>query len=266
MLYLCIPSHNEAPTIGVLLWKIRKTLQASTREYEILVADDGSSDATAELLEPYAKALPLTVVRHGERHGYARSLEELLRLAVERTDRPKRDAAIVMHADFAHGPEYLPELARRLEGGADLIVTQATLQGEPRRSARLVRRYAKWLLRGVKVSGVRDLVSGYMAMRLVSLKNALRAQEGPLLTTDGWAANAELIGRIAQQARRVETLDVVERLDLRPRPSRLDPWPLARELWRTGGRLRIVGRPPADGRKSPATRAADEPELEEATK
>lgn len=123
------------------------------------MVDDGSTDATAEVLEPYTKALPLTVVRHGERHGYARSVEELLRMAVERTDRPKRDAAVLLHADFAHGP-YFPEIARRLESGADLVVTQATLQGEPRRAARLLRRHAKWLLRGVKVSGVRDICSG----------------------------------------------------------------------------------------------------------
>ncbi len=266
MLYLCIPSHNEAETVGLLLWKIRKTLQATTREYEILVADDGSTDATAEVLEPYTKALPLTVVRHGERVGAARSVEELLRLAMERTDRPKRDAAIVLHADFAHGPEYLPEIARRLDSGADLVVTQATLQGESRRAARLLRKHARWLLRGVKVSGVRDICSGYVAVRLVTLRNALRAQEGPLLSTEGWAANAELIARLAREARRVETVDVTERVDLRQRASRIDPWPLARELWRVGGRLRIKGRPQADVRRGPGARPADEPELEEVTK
>ncbi|MFN8651485.1 MAG: glycosyltransferase family 2 protein [Gemmatimonadales bacterium] len=260
MLYLCIPSHDEAPTVGLLLWKIRKTFQAFPREYEILVADDGSSDATSEILEPYTKALPLTVIRHGERQGYARTLEELLRAAVERTDRPKRDAAIVLHADFTHGPEYLPEMVKRLESGADMVVAQATLAGEPRRSARLVRKYARWLLRGVQVSGVKDIVSGYGAFRLFCLKNALRAKEGPLLTAEGWAANAELIGRVAGHARRIETLDVIERHDLRQRPSRIDPWPLAKQLWRVGGNLKIRGaRPDPKGTSA----KAEDPELEE---
>lgn len=265
MLYICIPSFNEAPTIGPLLWKIRKTFQSFPREYELLVADDGSTDATSEILEPYTRTLPLTVIRHGERQGYARSLEELLRTAVERTDRPRRDAAIVMHADFSHGPEYLPEMVKRLESGADVVVTQATRTGEERRSARLVRKYARWLLRGIQVSGVKDIVSGFGAYRLFGVRNALRAQEGPLLVSDGWAARAELLGRVSQHARRVETVEVIERNDLRQRPSRIDPWPLARELWREGGRLKIRGYRGSD-QKAGASARTDEQELEEATR
>lgn len=262
MLYLCIPSYNEAPTVGLLLWKIRKTFHAFPREYEILVADDGSTDATGEILEPYAKALPLTVVRHAERQGYSRSVEELLRVAVDRTDRPKRDAAILMHADFAHSPEYLPELVKRLESGADIVVTRATLSGEPRRSARLVRQYARWLLRGIRVSGVQDIVSGFGAFRLMSVRNAIRTQEGPLLTADGWAANAELIARVARHARRIETVDIVEHVELHQRPSRVDPWPLAKALWHEGSRLRISGDRAADGKRGPA-RGPEDQELEE---
>ena len=51
-------------------------------------------------LHRHARVLPLTVIKHRARQGYAHSLEELLRLALQRTDRPKRDCAITLHADF----------------------------------------------------------------------------------------------------------------------------------------------------------------------
>src|SRR6476661_8727347 len=102
MIYVCIPSCDEAPTVGLLLWKVRQVFAAFPREYQLVVADDGSTDNTREVLEPYSRVLPLTILRHEQRQGYAASVEHLLRDVVERTDRPKRDSAILLHADFAH--------------------------------------------------------------------------------------------------------------------------------------------------------------------
>jgi glycosyltransferase involved in cell wall biosynthesis len=256
VIYICIPSYNEAPTVGLLLWKIRQVFSEFPREYQLLVANDGSTDATAEILEPYTKVLPLTVISHAKRQGYGASVEALLRLAVDLTDRPKRDCAILMHADFAHGAEFLPELVKQIESGADLVVSQPKIEGETSRAFRLVRRAAPLLLRNsVKLSGVTDIVSGYAAFRLVILRNAIRAHPGPLLTTDGWAANAELFTRAAQSARRIETVPGIERRDVRLRASRLVPWDLARELWRAGGRLKHVAkssRPVARSERQPA--------------
>jgi dolichol-phosphate mannosyltransferase len=240
MLYVCIPSYNEAPTIGLLLWKVRQTFTAFPREYQLLVADDGSTDATPEVLEPYTRVLPLTVVRHTERRGYAASVESLLRLSLQRTDRPKRDATILMHADFSHGPAFLPDLVRRLDSGADMVVAEGTLTGEPSRSRRLVRRYGPRLLEHrVGIPGVKDVISGFLAFRLVTLRHALRDYEDRLLTLDGWAANAELIGKTARCARRVDAVATVERHDLRQRCSRVRPLDAARELWRARARLRF---------------------------
>ena len=239
MIYICIPSYNEAPTIGLLLWKIRQVFAGFPREYQLLVLDDGSNDATAEVLERYTRVLPLTVTRHRERVGYAGSVEELLRQAVDRTDRPKRDAAVLMHADFAHSPRSIPDLVRRIESGADIVIAEARLQGEPSAARRLVRRLAPVLLRGaVSVPGVSDIVSGFAIFRLVSLRNAFGSGPAPLLSTEGWAANAELYGRAARHARRVETIAAVERRDLRQRTSRTGSWDAAVTVWRSRSRLR----------------------------
>ena len=243
MIYVCIPSYNEATTVGLLLWKVRQVFVGFPREYQLLVLDDGSNDLTAEVLERYTRVLPLTVTRHGERIGYAASVEELLRQAVDRTDRPKRDSAVLMHADFAHGPHFIPDLVRRIESGADIVIAQGKLEGEPSRSRRLVRRFAPVLLRGVvSVPGVTDVVSGFAIFRLVTLRNAFRRAPSPLLTAQGWAANAELYDRAARHARRVETISAVERGDLRRRPSRVGSWDAALTVWRARGPLRHLHR------------------------
>jgi len=209
MIYVCIPSHNQAPTIGVLLWKVRQVFNAFPREYQFLVSDDGSTDGTREVLELYQRALPLTVLRTPTREGYAASVERLLRESVSRTDRPKRDCAITLPPDFAVSPEALPDLIRRLESGADLVVGEHLDHRAPL-LLRLVRRSAPWLLRpGLSLPGVRDLFSGCYAFRLATLRRCFQDQPA-LLKTDGWCANAELVARAAVHARQIATVPVAE--------------------------------------------------------
>jgi glycosyltransferase involved in cell wall biosynthesis len=255
MIYVCIPSHDEAATIGLLLWKIRQVFAGFPREYQLLVLDDGSTDATGEVLEPYTRVLPLTVLRRAERRGYAVSVQELLRTALELTDRPKRDAAILMHADFTHNPQVIPDLVRRIESGADLVIAEGTLEGEPSMPHRMLRRFAPQLLRGVvAVPGVHDVVSGFAIVRLVALRNAMRSHGSGFLVSDGWAANAELYWRTGRYARRVEAVRSVERHDLRQRPSRVRPAEVALNLWRSRSRFRATPiAPPAE----PAAREAE---------
>lgn len=230
MIYVCIPVHNEAKTAGLVLWKVRQVFTGFAREYHLLVCDDGSTDDTAEVLARYARVLPMTVITHRERQGYARSLEELLRAALQRTDRPKRDCAVTLHADFVHSPDAMEEMVKRLESGADLVVAeQAKNVGEVSRGFRWSRAWAPRLLR---VPGLRDTVSGYLALRLVVLRQALRPGAEALLTTDGWCANAELLARLVRHARKLERVDFAARYDLRQRDSRIRPWDQLLSAWR----------------------------------
>jgi dolichol-phosphate mannosyltransferase len=244
MIYVCIPSYNEAATVGLVLWKIRKVFEDFPREYMLLLGDDGSTDGTAELLEPYANVLPLAVTRHPRRMGYGPTVAALLHQAQQLSDRPKRDCAILLHADFSHDPAELPEFVRRIESGADLVAGEATVSGEPSRWHRLARRLAPMLLRrAVRIRGVTDTISGFAAFRLSSLRPALSTPRGEAvrLSADGWAASAELLGRAAQHARRIDAIPITVRHDRRVRPSRQQPWEAVREAWRAGGRIKLGG-------------------------
>lgn len=260
MLHICIPVHNEAPTVGVLLWRIRKVLQEFPREYQILVYDDGSTDATAETLAPYTRVLPLTILGGKERRGYAAALDELLRTAARRTRYPRRDAIVVMQADFTDQPEHLPELVKRFEGGADVVVAEgaaAAPAGQPA-AVRRLRKVAPWVLRPfVTVPGIRDPFGAFRLYR-VSVVRDLVKQRGdePLVSADGWAANVELLVRAAGVARRVEAAELPSRYDLRPRPSRVRPWTDAMNLYRFGRSERAIRRAAAP-QPEPVTAGTD---------
>src|SRR5512142_501500 len=239
MIYVCVPVHNEAKTAGLVLWKVRQVFTAFQREYQLLVCDDGSTDGTGEVLSRYSRVLPLTIIAHRERRGYARSLEELLRLALARRDRPKRDGAITLAADFIYSPEAMDDMVKCIESGSDLVVAEQVAGAGDRPSAhRFVRHWTPRLLR---VHGVRDSVSGFLALRLITLRQALRPSAGSLLHTDGWIANAELLARLVPHARRVDTLPVTGRYDMQQRPSRVQPWQTLLAAWRARPAIRAAG-------------------------
>lgn len=239
LLYICIPAYDEAPTIGLLLWRIRKVFQEYPREYEILVFNDGSTDSTAETLQPYTDVLPLSIMGESQHVGYAHALDALCREVSRRTRYPRRDAMIVMQADFTDQPEHLPELIKRFEGGADLVVAErppATNADAPPKSVRWMRRVAPWVLRPfVTVPGISDPFGTFRLYRITLLRELIRhADDQPIVQGTVWAANVDLLVRTAAVARRVETVALQPRYDLRPRASRIHPWADAVDLFRFG--------------------------------
>lgn len=223
MIYICVPAHNEEQTVGVVLWKVRQVMAELARDYQLLVADDGSTDRTPSVLEPYTRVLPLTVLRNTSRRGYAAALEMLLREAVRRSEYPRRDALVVLQADFTEDPQHVATLIRRIESGADIVASNMVYGDTlPRRAYRWGRALLGRLLRRFSwPEGARDPLTGLNAYRVVCVKRAIEERAGEcLLRYEGWVANAELLGAAAPHARRIDTVDVVLRRERLQRTER----------------------------------------------
>jgi dolichol-phosphate mannosyltransferase len=105
---LAIPVFNEASTLEGVLARVRPFAR------DVLVIDDGSTDATPDILARHR----VNVVRHAENRGYGRAMQEILRLA----DRDGYAWVITMDCDEQHEPTQIPDFVRAIEaGGADLV-------------------------------------------------------------------------------------------------------------------------------------------------
>jgi glycosyltransferase involved in cell wall biosynthesis len=246
LLYICIPSYNEGPTVGVLLWRIRRVFQDYSREYEIIVYDDGSTDGTRETVEPYAEVIPLTVLRGEQRKGYGFAIDKIVREVSRRTRYARRDALIVMQADFTDQPEHIPELVKRFEGGADIVAAKQEMSEAPA-AVRRLRRFADWIQRAGLPKTEADPFTTFRLYRISVLREMLKSLgDKPVVTSSGWAANVELLLKARRFARRVETVDLAPRYDLRTRETRVRPFADALNLYRFSRKARLLA-PPAGG-------------------
>ena len=107
-LLLAMPVFNEAATLDRVLRRVRAFAR------DIVVVDDGSTDATPEILARH----PVTVVRHPVNRGYGRAMQEMLQ-------RARADGyawVVTMDCDEQHEPEQIPDFVRAIAaGGADVI-------------------------------------------------------------------------------------------------------------------------------------------------
>jgi glycosyltransferase involved in cell wall biosynthesis len=103
-----IPVYNEQNHVTKVLAEVRRYAS------DILVIDDGSTDATPMLLAQQ----PVEVVRHAENRGYGRSMQDMLRWA--KFD--GFDWLITMDCDEQHEPAAIPRFMERIVADqSDLI-------------------------------------------------------------------------------------------------------------------------------------------------
>jgi glycosyltransferase involved in cell wall biosynthesis len=78
-----LPALNEQDNVGAVLDRALTALPTITADYEVIVVDDGSTDATAEVVSRYLEAHHprVRLLRHEVNHGYGAALRSGLQAA-----------------------------------------------------------------------------------------------------------------------------------------------------------------------------------------
>jgi glycosyltransferase involved in cell wall biosynthesis len=106
---VAIPAYNESETIGDVVTEATKYAD------EVLVVDDGSDDATADV----ARKAGAEVIEHQRNSGYGQSLKTIFSAASDRD----AQSLVILDADGQHDPADIPKLVEELEGsGAELVI------------------------------------------------------------------------------------------------------------------------------------------------
>ncbi len=157
-LSIVIPAKNEAASIADVVASARSEYP----EAEIIVVDDGSTDATAEL----AEAAGATVLRHPESLGNGAAVKSGARAA-------KGEILALMDGDGQHDPRELGKLLARLDEGYQMAVGARDSGSH----ASVGRWFANGLYNKIasRLTGrrVADLTSGFRAVRASMFKQFL---------------------------------------------------------------------------------------------
>lgn len=149
-LSIILPARNEAQALDSLLPR----LSAAYPEAELIVVNDGSTDATADI----ATQAGARVSSHPRSLGNGAAIKTGARVA-------HGDILVFMDADGQHDPADIPKLLAKLEEGYDMAVgarSRASQAGLHRATANgFYNRLASWMV-GHKVL---DLTSGFRAVR-----------------------------------------------------------------------------------------------------
>jgi glycosyltransferase involved in cell wall biosynthesis len=109
-----VPCYNEAENLERLLPLLHAQLATLAPRWEIVLVDDGSTDATGARLARWAQQRGVRALQLSRNFGKEAALSAGLQAA-------QGDAVVLMDSDLQHPPELLATFVRHWRAGADMV-------------------------------------------------------------------------------------------------------------------------------------------------
>lgn len=166
ILTIVLPSFNEVSAIGNLIVNIQ-ALGFTAASTELIVVDDGSTDATRELLSTLETSNPgLKLIQTRTRLGLGTSIYTGIQEASGRY-------ILVLDSDGMHDPQYFALLLAEVEKGANLVVGSRYAEGGLMLGAIYphLSKIVNIALQTIVRSRVRDQLCGFFVADSLNLKS-----------------------------------------------------------------------------------------------
>jgi glycosyltransferase involved in cell wall biosynthesis len=109
------PAYNDSGTIASMVIRAVKAAAVLTPDYEVIVVNDGSGDATAEIADELARTYShVRVVHHPENRGYGGALQTGFCSAT-------KDLIFYTDGDAQYDPSEMAALWTRMTPDADMV-------------------------------------------------------------------------------------------------------------------------------------------------
>jgi glycosyltransferase involved in cell wall biosynthesis len=109
------PAYNDSGTIASMVIRAVQAASELTPDYEIIVVNDGSADATPQIVDELARTYPrLRVVHHARNRGYGGALQTGFRSAT-------KELIFYTDGDAQYDPAEIAVLWAKMTSDADLV-------------------------------------------------------------------------------------------------------------------------------------------------
>ena len=201
---IILPAYNEAARILPYLRSITSYMQDRGQPYEVLVVDDGSTDATASIVETLASSVPeIHLLRAPGRRGKGAAVRRGMRAAVG-------EIQLFTDADGATPIQELAQLEQALVSGADVAIGSRALASQLPGYTVQTRWYRTILttlfnsvVRQSSLRGITDTQCGFKLFR-----QSVAADLFQVSSIDGYGFDLELLCIAQQRGYRIAEIPV----------------------------------------------------------
>ena len=209
-LSVVVPAYNEAGRLPATLARVRAYLRDLGREHEILVVDDGSTDATAQVAR--AAGADVRVLRHEPNRGKGYAVRRGMLAAVG-------GLRLMTDADLSTPIEELARLEVEIERGFDVAIASRAVAGarievhQPAYREAMGRVFNR-LVQALLLPGLADTQCGFKLFTALAAEAAFGA-----CRLDGFSFDVEALYVARLRGLRIAEVPVVWRNDAATRVS-----------------------------------------------